>query len=101
LKGPEVFITLVDDISANLLYPDLPGAPPAPFGETLQFMVRYAEFHHTRLEGRRADAAGDLTDLFTNDLVPRSWWGLLLVDAAELLSDGTFLHHFILLERSH
>jgi nuclear pore complex protein Nup85 len=27
---------------------------------------------------------------FCNDLVPRSWWGLLLVDASELLSSGTF-----------
>lgn len=98
LIGPEIFITLVDGISANLLYPDLPGAPPPPFGETLRFTVRYAEFHHTRLEGRRADAAGELTDLFSNDLVPRSWWGLLLVDAAELLSGGTFLTPFHLLE---
>jgi nuclear pore complex protein Nup85 len=54
-------------------------------------MVRYAEFHHTRLEGRVSDAAGELVDLFSSDLVPRSWWGLLLVDAAELLSGGTFL----------
>jgi nuclear pore complex protein Nup85 len=91
LIGPEIFITLVDGISAHLLYPDLPGAPPPPFGETLRFTVRYAEFHHTRLEGRRADAAGELADLFSNDLVPRSWWGLLLTDAAELLSGGTFL----------
>lgn len=94
LIGPEAFITLVDSISANLLYPDIPGAPPAPFGEAIQFMVRYAEFHHTRLEGRRADAAGELTDLFSSDLVPRSWWGLLLVDASELLSSGTFLEPF-------
>ena len=89
--GSEAFITLVDGISAHLLYPDLLGAPPPPFGETLRFTVRYAEFHHTRLEGRRADAAGELTELFSSDLVPRSWWGLLLVDAAGLLSDGTFL----------
>ena len=89
-----MFITLVDDISAPLLYPDLAGAPPAPFGETVHFMVRYAEFHHARLAGKRADAAGDLTDLFSSDLVPRSWWGLLLLDAAELLSGGTFFAPF-------
>ena len=52
------------------------------------FVVRYAEFHHRKSTGEKEDAALDLISMFEEDLVPRSWWGVLLNDAIDFVFPG-------------
>lgn len=52
------------------------------------FAVRYAEFHQRRLSKNYQDAALDLVAMFQEDIAPKSWWGILLCDAVELLQSN-------------
>jgi nuclear pore complex protein Nup85 len=38
------------------------------------------------------DAAFDIIAIFQGDIVPKSWWGVLLCDTIELLQYGRFAH---------
>lgn len=58
------------------------------FIHRLTFAVRYAEFHQQRLKGDLQEAALDLVALFRQGIAPRSWWGILLLDATALLKMG-------------
>lgn len=64
-----------------------PGADGV-FTHRLMFAVRYAEFHQRRIRGDLQDAALDLLTMFNEDLAPKSWWGVLLCDAVELIRNG-------------
>jgi len=58
----------------------------------LAFLVKYAEFHTRWAEREVQDAAWDLVSMFRDELVPKSWWGILLKQAGDLLmQDGEWL----------
>lgn len=87
--GPEHFARSVATVEPSLhelrrAYPTVNGA----FIHRLTFAVRYAEFHRQRLNGDLQEAALDLVALFQEEIAPRGWWGVLLLDATELLKIG-------------
>ena len=49
------------------------------------FAVRYAEFQQRRMSQELQEAALDLVAMFHDDIAPKSWWGILLCDAVDLL----------------
>jgi hypothetical protein len=53
--------------------------------------VRYAEFHQRLLNQDLQDAAWDLVTIFQEEIAPKSWWGVLLCDAVQLLQYGKSL----------
>ncbi|KAF9219749.1 hypothetical protein BS17DRAFT_375656 [Gyrodon lividus] len=55
------------------------------FIHRLMFAVRYAEFHQRLLNRDLQDAAWDLVTMFQDEIAPKSWWGILLCDAVQLL----------------
>ena len=84
--GPTTFTRLVATVAPSLQeLQDHPGANGI-FTYRLTFAVRYAEFHQRRLNGELNDAAQDLEALFQSEVAPKSWWGVLLCDATELLN---------------
>ena len=59
------------------------------FQRRLSFLVRYAEFHTHWSQGDIQDAALDVVSMFRDELVPNSWWGIVLKQAGDiLLQDG-------------
>jgi nuclear pore complex protein Nup85 len=88
IVGPEVFARSVAAVAPTLQ--ELRAHPGADgvFTHRLMFAVRYAEFHQRRIRGDVQDAALDLLTMFNEDLAPKSWWGVLLCDAVELIRNG-------------
>lgn len=89
--GPEHFARSMVAVAPSLhelrsAYPTVNGV----FIHRLTFAVRYAEFHRQRLDGDLQDAALDLVALFQEEIAPRGWWGVLLLDATELLKAGEY-----------
>lgn len=64
-----------------------PGADGV-FTHRLMFAVRYAEFHQRRLNGDLQEAALDVLTMFSEGLAPKTWWGVLLCDAVDLVRNG-------------
>lgn len=112
LTGPEEFARLVDEIpadfrdpDAHLFRPDLftnaggpdQGTDPngivkySTFGSRLAFLARYRDMHSAYADGDRAGAADLLIQLLANELAPRGWWAVLLVDACPLLEGESAL----------
>ncbi|EGN95218.1 hypothetical protein SERLA73DRAFT_187558 [Serpula lacrymans var. lacrymans S7.3] len=90
-NGPEQFTRYVADIAPSLQsYRTQPGAHGI-FIYRLMFAVRYAEFHQRMLNQEYQDAARDLITMFKEEIVPKSWWGVLLSDSIELLRYSTAL----------
>jgi len=88
IVGPEDFARSVAAVAPTLQ--ELRAHPGADgvFTHRLMFAVRYAEFHQRRLRGDLQEAALDLLTMFNEDLAPKSWWGVLLCDAVELIRNG-------------
>ncbi|KAG8930276.1 hypothetical protein FRC02_004409 [Tulasnella sp. 418] len=57
------------------------------FTSRLQFLARYAEFHEKFRSGDKKDAAKILVLMLKSGIVPRWWWGVVLIDAAGMLED--------------
>ncbi|KAI0048718.1 hypothetical protein FA95DRAFT_1594946 [Auriscalpium vulgare] len=92
LHGPEDFSRSVSTVAPALQ--ELRAHPGASgvFVHRLMFAVRYAEFHKRRLGGDLPEAATDVLAMLSEEIAPRSWWGVLLCDAVELLrADGLML----------
>jgi len=81
--GPADFVASVLDMTPALKCP--PSYGQSIFQRRLSFLVRYAEFHKHWSNGDIQDAAGDVVSMFRDELVPKSWWGVLLKQAGELL----------------
>ncbi|KAF8587870.1 hypothetical protein K439DRAFT_1630322 [Ramaria rubella] len=81
--GPKEFVATVLEIAPTLQDPSSYGQ--SIFQRRLSFLVRYAEFYSHWMNGDIQDAAWDMVSMFRDELVPRSWWGLLLKQAGELL----------------
>lgn len=90
--GPTDFVASVLKIAPALKYP--PSYCHSIFQRRLSFLVRYAEFHTRWSNGDIQDAAWDIVSMFQEELVPNSWWGILLKQAGELLlQDRTSTSH--------
>ncbi|RDB15810.1 Nuclear pore complex protein Nup85 [Hypsizygus marmoreus] len=61
------------------------------FAHRLMFAVRYAHFHLLLETHDLQEAASDLVAIFRDDLVPKSWWAVLLCDAVPLLQHDPIL----------
>ncbi|KZW00006.1 hypothetical protein EXIGLDRAFT_723166 [Exidia glandulosa HHB12029] len=85
--GPQKFIEKAGQIAIGLHLPENLGEQ-AVFAHRLLFVQRYAEFHKLCQDGDLSTAAEHLIDMFNAEIVPRTWWALLLADASELLSSG-------------
>jgi nuclear pore complex protein Nup85 len=55
------------------------------FSSRLQFIARYAEFHDMIDKDEFRDAARLLVVMLSAKIVPRSWWGVILLDAGGML----------------
>ncbi|KAF8842387.1 hypothetical protein BDN67DRAFT_899400 [Paxillus ammoniavirescens] len=82
--GPEQYARYVLDIAPSLQALRANSARGV-FIHRLMFAVRYAEFHQRLLNGDLQDAAWDLVTMFQDEIAPKSWWGILLHDAVQLL----------------
>ncbi|EIN09429.1 hypothetical protein PUNSTDRAFT_85773, partial [Punctularia strigosozonata HHB-11173 SS5] len=87
--GPVVFARLVGKTIPFLEPLDMNGKGRVIFIRRLEFANRYAEFHQRRLSGDVTGAALDLIAMFEQDVVPNSWWAVVLCDSIELLQHGT------------
>ena len=85
MAGPENFIQYASEITSSLqdLY-DQPG-PHAVFIHHLMFAVQYAHFHQCLAKGEFPNAASTLLAMFHEDIVPKTWWAVLLCDMVDLL----------------
>ncbi|KAG9019091.1 hypothetical protein FRB90_006405, partial [Tulasnella sp. 427] len=93
VHGRDEFIELVNtvpDVSDVLL--DSPtfhlggisSVAMASFRNRLAFLERYAAFQKDFRDGKKKDAATGLMNMLNSDLVPKWWWGVILIDAAGL-----------------
>ncbi|KAI9510038.1 nucleoporin Nup85-like protein [Russula earlei] len=89
--GPEVFARSVAAVAPSLQ--ELRAHPGADgvFTHRLMFAVRYAEFHQRRLSGDLQEAALDILTMFNEDLAPKTWWGVLLCDAVDLIRNNDLM----------
>lgn len=89
--GPEVFARSVAAVAPSLQ--ELRAHPGADgvFTHRLMFAVRYAEFHQRRLNGDLQEAALDVLTMFSEGLAPKSWWGVLLCDAVDLVRNDDLM----------
>jgi len=89
--GPEAFARSVAAVAPSLQ--ELRAHPGADgvFTHRLMFAVRYAEFHQRRLSGDLQEAALDLLTTFNDDLAPKTWWGVLLCDAVDLIRNDDLM----------
>ncbi|KAH7905644.1 nucleoporin Nup85-like protein [Hygrophoropsis aurantiaca] len=83
--GPEQFTYYVASIAPSLQAVRTQPGAQGIFIHRLVFAVRYAEFHQRLQNQDLYDAAWDLITMFQEDLVPKSWWGAILCEAAGLL----------------
>ena len=86
--GSSRFASLVAEIAPSLQALRAATGVHRTFVHRLMFVVRYAEFFQRLNNGEREDAALDLISMFEEDLVPKSWWGVLLYDAIDFLLPG-------------
>lgn len=61
------------------------------FASRLQFIARYAEFHEMFARGERKDAARFLVVMLSARVVPKWWWGVVLLDAGGMLDGAVFI----------
>ncbi|KAG9309470.1 Nup85 nucleoporin-domain-containing protein [Chiua virens] len=83
--GPEQYTRYVLDIAPSLQALRANAGTHGVFIHRLIFAVRYAEFHQRLLNRDLQDAAWDLVTIFQEEIAPKSWWGVLLCDAVQLL----------------
>jgi Nup85 Nucleoporin len=85
ISGAEKFITYASDIASSLqdLYEN-PG-PHAVFIHQLMFAVQYAQFHQYLSKKELQNGVTNLLAMFHDDVVPKSWWAVLLCDLVDLL----------------
>lgn len=86
--GCEKFARYAADIAPSLQELQAQPASRGIFIHRLMFAVRYAQFHHLRMKQELQEAAQDLLTMFREEIAPKSWWGVLLCDANELLQFG-------------
>ncbi|KAF9648762.1 hypothetical protein BDM02DRAFT_3180018 [Thelephora ganbajun] len=90
-QGPAKFISFVAEIAPSLR--TLHSATDSSdypihgiFLHRLVFIVKYAEFHQRKISNDLVEAAADLMSMFEGNIVPTSWWGVLLQDSVEFLN---------------
>jgi nuclear pore complex protein Nup85 len=86
--GPEQFTRYVAGIAPSLQALRMQSGAQGIFIHRLMFAVRYAEFHQRLANRDLQDAAWDLVSMFQDGIAPKSWWGVLLCDAQQLLQYG-------------
>lgn len=94
--GPNVLVDLVEKLEPSGQIIERGTATSGVFGHRLQFVIFYADFHGARMKGALRGAADALVRLFDEGIAPRTWWGVLLLDALPLLNDSAFLLLFFL-----
>jgi len=88
-SGPEQFTRYVAGIAPSLQTLRTQSGAQGIFIHRLMFAVRYAEFHQRLSNRDLQDAAWDLISMFQDGIAPKSWWGVLLCDAQQLLRYGS------------
>ncbi|KAF7356620.1 Nuclear pore complex protein Nup85 [Mycena venus] len=84
--SPAGFAQYASDIAPslqnlNIHHPSAQGV----FVHRLMFAVRYSNFQQLRVKQDLQNAASDLVAMFRDDVAPKSWWGIMLYDAVDLL----------------
>jgi nuclear pore complex protein Nup85 len=93
--GPEVFARSVAAVAPSLQQLRAHPGADGVFTHRLMFAVRYAEFHQRRLNGDLQEAALDVLTMFSEGLAPKTWWGVLLCDAVDLVRNGKSQYIFL------
>lgn len=60
------------------------------YGSRLSFLSGYAQFHALFRDGKKREAAQTLVMMLNKEIVPRWWWGVVLLDATGMC-EGTFI----------
>lgn len=58
------------------------------------FAVRYSNFQQLRINHDLQNAASDLVAMFRDDVAPKSWWAVMLLDAVDLLQYSEYIYCF-------
>lgn len=88
MPGPEAFTRFVVEELDQFLNDFVFGRPmlaDVAYARLL-FIVCFARFHRYRLDGDFKAAATELAGAFRHEIVPKSWWAVLLDDSLELLN---------------
>ncbi|KAL0955138.1 hypothetical protein HGRIS_004052 [Hohenbuehelia grisea] len=89
--GPEALCRYAGDIASSVQSVAQAGAHGV-FVYRLMFVVRYAQFHQALMTSDFDGAAAELVIIFEEEIVPKSWWAVLLCDARKILvHDSTLL----------
>ncbi|KAG6898316.1 hypothetical protein C0992_011907 [Termitomyces sp. T32_za158] len=90
-NGPSIFASYASAIAPSV--PELRNRATnqSIFTHRLLFVVRYAHYHQLIEMHKLQDAAADLVAIFREDLVPKSWWPVLLSDSIPLLQEESAL----------
>lgn len=75
----------VSDVLLNSPSFDLGGTSTlamTAFKNRLSFLERYAAYHKLFRAGNKREAARTLMLMINSEVVPKWWWGVILVDAA-------------------
>ncbi|KZT72019.1 hypothetical protein DAEQUDRAFT_723669 [Daedalea quercina L-15889] len=86
--GPRQYAQSVAKIAPSLRTLRSESKANGVFIYRLMFAVRFAEFHHRRLNGDLQEAAFDIISMMREEIAPKSWWAVLLWDVVELLQNG-------------
>lgn len=81
------FIDSVTEIAPALRQPS--SYSQISISRRLTFLIKYADFRTRWSNGDLQNAAWDLITMFREELVPNSWWGMLLKQAGDMVvQDG-------------
>lgn len=91
MTGPASFARMVANIAPTLqsLRSQSGNNLNGVFIHRLRFAVRFAEFHQQRMSGELDGAAWDVVEIFQEEIVPTSWWAVVLNDTLDLLQNST------------
>lgn len=111
-EGPEEFAKLVDEIPSSLLHPIAPKLRPnlflnsqrseqpledfelqssKAFNNSLIFLSRYRDLHSFYSKGMKSKVIEIIMNLLINQIAPKEWWCILLIDLLPLLEDEEML----------
>jgi nuclear pore complex protein Nup85 len=89
--GHEYLVEQVQKLSPELQNLVSGIGPIGVFARRLMFVRHYAQFHYHRSHQVLSEAADDLVTMFREDIAPKAWWGVLFIDALELLQYSKFI----------
>lgn len=86
-EGPQIFSQYAVAIAPSAQKLQIPQGHGLS-AHRLVFTVQYARLHELFERHEYQEAANNIVAIFSQDVVPKSWWAIILCDAVQLLEYG-------------